>query len=359
METALYFPYIRIPESSWFTQVLLYWDGAASIVPRNMRDYEVGLGKYMYGLMEAGLLRPVAPDEFKGNDRELTDRFLALLEASKFPKICKPGKMEAGPKTLRYPERWTRIHKGKASMGLAIELNSRGLACSLGDFPRKPGARRDPNDPSWWFAFENKVAELYMAYMIGSLCRVDESLFPVTDTKSSLHSLVEPTGGDAASRLRELRYATIMQILPVPSRPVPADELASFKDRHGDQLRRLRRYLNGKLVDLAAIDDDFVRDTKTESVLQEIHDDVAVLAEQMNKKRWPRIVFVGVGGLVASAAAVGLTIASGGTALAVGLGVTGGVASLGPAGYQAVDHVRSRRFDKDSPLAYAALAQAL
>ena len=26
METALYFPYIRVPETSWFTQILLYYE---------------------------------------------------------------------------------------------------------------------------------------------------------------------------------------------------------------------------------------------------------------------------------------------------------------------------------------------
>jgi Family of unknown function (DUF6236) len=359
METALYFPYIRVPESAWFTQVLLYWDGAASIIPRQMRNDMTGLGKYMNELIGAGLLRPIDPDyAIKGGQREFDDRFLTLLETHKFPKICKPGLTRAGRKTLSHPERWTRIHKDKVSFGLVDELNSRGLACSLGDFPTS-AVRADPNHSSWWWAFESKVAELYMLYITGSLCRNDESLFPVTDTESSLQALVEPISADASSRLRVLTYSTITQALPAPSRLVPPDEIASFKDRHGDQLRRLRQSLNGKLADLAAIDDDFLRDTKTESFIQEIQDDVAVLVEQMEKRRWPRIVFVGVGGFVASAAALGLTIASGGTALAVGLGITGGIASLGPVGYQAADLFRSPRFDEHSPMAYAALAQAL
>jgi hypothetical protein len=32
--TALYFPHIAVPKTPWFTQVLLYWDKAATIVPR-------------------------------------------------------------------------------------------------------------------------------------------------------------------------------------------------------------------------------------------------------------------------------------------------------------------------------------
>jgi len=275
---------------------------------------------------------------------DFDELFLSQLKTHDFTPICKPGKMQAGRRVAFSENRWTRLHLEKVSMTVFGELNSRGLACPLG---------RD------WWAVEKGVAELYMGYFVGSICRADRNLFPVTDSEDSLHSLIEPIGGQAASRLRRLQYSTITQALPVPSRLVDADELASFKDRHGDKLRRLRHHLNGQLADLATIDDDFVRDTKTESILQEIQDDVAVLVEQMQKRRWPRIVFVGVGGLIASAAAVGLTVASGGAALALGLGITAGVASMGPAGYQVVDLIRSPRFDEHSPLAYAALAQAL
>ncbi|GAA4707227.1 hypothetical protein GCM10025781_27320 [Kocuria gwangalliensis] len=34
LETALYFPHIRVPKAAWFTQVLLYWEDVASIIPR-------------------------------------------------------------------------------------------------------------------------------------------------------------------------------------------------------------------------------------------------------------------------------------------------------------------------------------
>jgi hypothetical protein len=29
----LYFPFIRVPESTWLTQMLLHWDQVCSIVP--------------------------------------------------------------------------------------------------------------------------------------------------------------------------------------------------------------------------------------------------------------------------------------------------------------------------------------
>ena len=43
------FPHIRVPQSPWFTQVLLYRDKAASIVPEGLEDEQDGLDPYMRG----------------------------------------------------------------------------------------------------------------------------------------------------------------------------------------------------------------------------------------------------------------------------------------------------------------------
>ena len=49
MDTALYFPYISVPQGSWFTRVLLYWDGVASVVPRHLSDRAAALTPFMGG----------------------------------------------------------------------------------------------------------------------------------------------------------------------------------------------------------------------------------------------------------------------------------------------------------------------
>ena len=68
----------------------------------------------------------------------------------------------------------------------------------------------------------------------------------------------------------------------------------------------------------------------------------------MRRRCWPGIVLVGVGGVVASPA-MGATIASGGSALALGLGITGSCFNGSPdTRWQTFP---SSRFDKRSPLA--------
>ena len=302
-------------------------------------------------LISTGLVRPMGPGTFVRRIPEFDDHFLTLLDAYELPALFPQGASydQRQHRKVFHPGQWTRLHVEKASLTLFAQLQDRGLAVPLNFYE---------GYMEWW-AVENRTAGLYMAYLVGAVCRNDRTLFPVTDTIYSLSSLIGPVGHDVDSRLSALRYAVITQALPVPSRLVSAGEIASFKDRHGEQLRRLRSHLNGQLVSLAGIDDDFMRDAMVEDTLQEIHDDVAVLTEQMSRRRWPRIVLVGVGGLVASALTIGTAVASGGTALALGLGITGGLASVGPAGYQAVNLIRSPRFDEHSPLAYAALAQSL
>lgn len=334
METALYFPYMCVPETSWFTQVLLYWDGAASIVPANMRDCEQSLGKYMCELIDTHLLEPIQPARLHCSP-EFGDNFLEQVDSCSLPKISESG-------------HWTLLHHEKIGLNVFRQLERRDLAKAL-----------DSEDTDC-FAVEARTAELFMSYLIGWVCQSDKNrhLFPVTDRGSRLHRMNDPLVPQARP-LAEMRYAVITKALPVPSRSVPPIELARFKDQHRDELRRLRCYLNDQLIDLADTKNDELRDAKLESLIQNIRDDVEVLKERMTRRRWPRIALVGVGGLVASGAAIGAAVATGGSALALGLGIAAGSASMGPSAYQAADIFRSKGFDPRAPLAYAALSQAL
>lgn len=348
-DTALYFPSIRVPATTWFTQVLLYWDAAASIVPYQELD-KMKLGHYMSELIEEGLIRPVSPDQaFRENARKFDLRFLQMLDRTK----PQPPDRWLGIETSYEEVFGAFIHGRKGPPGLFTHLVKRGLA-----YPREgPFTHHDAAGNQWWVV-EKSVADLYMAYLAGSICRMNPGFYPVSDNSQTLTCLMQPVD-DTSSRLAELRYATIMHALPMPSELVPPLELARFKERHGDELRRLRIHLNGKLADLIAIDDEYLLNVKTESILQEIHDDVARLTEQMSRQPWPKIIFAGVAGVVAAGLTVGTAVVTGGAALALGLGIGGSVAALGPAVYQAADVIGPSRLNAHEPLAYAALAGAL
>src|SRR5215470_15975495 len=60
----LYFPYIRIPESVWLTQVLLYWDRLSSIVPYDFVSKPEDLGGFMQSLVQEELVFQVFPGAY-------------------------------------------------------------------------------------------------------------------------------------------------------------------------------------------------------------------------------------------------------------------------------------------------------
>jgi Family of unknown function (DUF6236) len=331
VETALYFPRIQVPRAPWFTHVLLYWDQVSSIIPYDLESVE--LDDYMQELLKSNLVTRVAPYEvqYLNDVQGYDEQFIRLLESSPLPKS-------------HPPYRWSKIHQEKASPELFENMRDLGLA-------------KDPN--RWWWWVEERTAALYMLYLVGSICRCIPGVFPVTDTRLTLDALAEPLDDDKSSRLQSLKLAAILGALPVPSEPVPPSELASFKREHEAQLRNLHSYLNEKLEELANIDNEQVRSDATVQVLAEIHDDVQVLQEQMSKQQWPKIIRAGVAGVIIGGLAVGAAVASGGTALALALGVTAAGAAQAPA---ASGIAKSIRFKKNAPgkrLAYAALAGML
>ena len=335
MDTALYFPYIRVPQSAWFTRVLLYWDSAATIIPASIYDDQQEQGDYTSELMRAGLLRGVMPE------RNLDFQFETF--SSGFLSMFEKQPMSGGLDTMQTQ----LIHEEKMSSEIYRQLEARGLA------------RRLPNGYGWWLV-ESRTAALYMAYLTGAICGADRNFFPVTDSAETM-AFLRPTGSAAASRLQSLRYEVLTQALPAPSRSVSVRELQEFKDERGDDLTRLRRHLNGELARIAAIDDPDIRDATKDSVFQEIEDQVARLREQMSRRGWPRIVFVGFAGAVGAATATVDAFITPGSALIHGLGIGSAITAMSPALVQVVDTVIHRRsFDADSPFVYAAaIAEAL
>ena len=340
METALYFPYMRVPQNSWFTQVLLYWDNAATMMPSSLIRHEDKLGKYMTQLREAKLLEFISDFEFfEHYDRFLKNSFSLLA--------IRKHQLQLDQRPLRY----SRLHEGKADSRLFLEMEEVGLA-------KRETIRGDDGWDEEWWSVEETLADQYMAYLASTISGFRKGTYPVTDKATAIAAL-SFSPGDVTTRLQELRYAAITSALPAPSSAVSVKELRKFKDKHQDQLRRLRHHLDGRLADLAGIDDEVLRDVKANSILDEIRDDVAVLREQMNRRNWPRIVLIGVGGVVGAALATASAVSTAGGTLALGLAVGSGTASLANTAYQAAEIFRKPRYNKRAPLAYAALASNL
>jgi hypothetical protein len=85
MDNVIYFPYIRVPKSRWFTQVLLYWDQIGSIVPTGYVNNRGLLGRYMHELVKYELVRQIRPANYIGQINEFGHAFLEYVESDKYP----------------------------------------------------------------------------------------------------------------------------------------------------------------------------------------------------------------------------------------------------------------------------------
>ncbi len=116
----LYFPYIRVPESPWFTRVLLYWDQVGSIVPAEFVSTPEKLGSYMQELVQVELVKQVFPDHYVYDIPNFARVFLELIDSN--PAIRNAQRADH--------RNWetTQIHIAKFGKELASQLCKRNLA---------------------------------------------------------------------------------------------------------------------------------------------------------------------------------------------------------------------------------------
>lgn len=98
-----------------------------------------------------------------------------------------------------------------------------------------------------------------------------------------------------------------------------------------------------------------MRRAKIAEAQREIGESVKRLEEKMKRRRWP-IVLGSMAAHASPALGVAAAVVTGGAALALGLGLGSAVTGLGGA---AAGVQRPPRIDRNSPLAYAALAGQL
>lgn len=333
VETALYYPYMQTPTSPWFTQVLLYWDDVATIVPD---AYGPPVDQKTQDLVEVGLLRRMSPDDavYGLGRHQFASTFLETVEPWQRTEI--PS--------------FTEIHAGKMSYVIFRELKEMGLARSS-----------EGRDRGVWYRVENATANAFMAYLAGAMSGLTPGLTPVTDSLDHVAAL-SASGRSRKRKLEVLRYVAITEALPMPRGPVNADDLAAFKDQHRDELKLCRQYLDLQLMTLARADedDDLVEHElglRLAALRQETNELESELQAQMCRRGWSHFSRANFGAIAAAGLSSASTVVSGGSASATGL-------ALGAAAAGLVDPIREYRSHRDSPdnrspLLYAALATRL
>jgi hypothetical protein len=331
LDIALYHPYMDAPQSAWLTQVLLYWDGVATIVPR---AHNHPRSAYTRQLEEASLVRRVFPEEaLRGVDfNSFSSTFLSFVEAG----------FTFGPPSF------TEIHAGKMPHRLFSELRKMGFART------RVGAAR-----AGWYEVETGTANAFMAFLAGVICGKSSTMTPVTDSELHMAALIS---GDRSQKekLNSLRYAAIFGSLPTPSGPVDPQELVRFKQRYGEELKQCREYLDLQLIELARADSDgymfeYELSLKLNQLRAEMKEVQRELQAKMYERKWPGIVRASFGGVTAAGLGAATSVAAGGSALVLGLALATTAATLVDPARTIYGKLRQSPSDSRSPLIYAAL----
>lgn len=321
---ALYFPYIRVPETHWFTQALLYWDEVGAIIPYEFMDDPDRLGPRMVELLREELLVPVFPGEHLYQVPRFVPTFLDHVDTM----ITAPS---ANPVARRA---WTRIHLEKLGE-LSRELERRHLA-----------RRVLPT----WYDVEPRVAAAFMAYLAAVLGRLPDSGFvPITDHRAALAPFAANARIAPSFLLQALRALVLREVLPVPAEWVGAAEVARFKDDHRVALRRFRAEIEVVTAEAAAVPDVAARKALLNARTEQLRVQADEIAGAMRGRGWTQILFGTVCSLVAALVPI--------IQLRAGLDALGGAgagAGLVNAVYNAFGGGTPSEHQRE-PMAYAAL----
>lgn len=319
---ALYYPYIRVPKSPWFTRVLLYWDKVGAIVPYDYIQNPDKLGRYMVGLVREQLVEQIIPGQYLWQVKNFKFAFLQYIDAQDFK--------------AKYSGSWPKVHMEKLQE-IGDELCKRGLA-------KKQGTKYSP-----WYKVEPRTAARFMTYLASVLGQIgEEKFYPITEASEGLSPFI-----NESARLQfRTRKIILEAILPAPSREIEPARLSDFKAAHKKELRRFRLEVEDKISELSSIARKRDRDRRTRDIVKYLRAEVDELANRMSEeKKWPKIGFADFCAVVGSGVSAWKAVLDQDFAF----GLTGVAVSLAPAVYNAF---RGSEFQlADQPLAYAASAE--
>lgn len=265
-KNVIYFPYIRVPQSEWFTRALIYYDQVSSIVPYEyIRSPK--LGKYMDALIYENLVKPIIPRDYIYKIPNFTKAFLEYVDKSGYPV----------PKGIIRKKKVPTFALHMEKLGsIGDELCNRGLAY-LENYP--------------WYNIETYTANQFMAYLAATLGKLPEiNSEPVTDITKNLASFAAQYHKEGKLPQRdELRTIILKDILPAPKQKINPSKLAKFKSDHKRELTRFRNNIKSFLINVSAIEDKILIDESVKQFIVKTRDEVDELKKLMESKGWRNI----------------------------------------------------------------------
>jgi hypothetical protein len=272
-DNVLYFPQIRVPESAWFTRMLLYWDKVGTIIPEEFLREPDKLGEPTRSLLIEEMLFPVMPGNWIYQISDFDRAFGEYLERLSVEELdYRRRNLDAG--------KISRIHVEKVQ--------------TLEDVLQQFGLGQPSEEYTPWYDVERKTAADFMAYLAASLGRLDDlDSIPITDRQEYCEPLTRQIDLPVQHKedLTMLRLETLENLLPGPKKPISAEQIRNFRKSHGALLGDFRRRVEREIVYAAAIPDPDLRQRRLQLFQEEIQNEVMEIEAKMNESRFGEIVF--------------------------------------------------------------------
>jgi len=280
----LYFPYINVPDSAWFSRMLLYWDEVGFIIPYDFISDPEKLSNHTRELVKERLIQQIIPGQYLWkipNFRNAFIHYLTQLDASILDK-----------RRCAFIEKYMfKIHIEK-TYGIEKDLVESALAERI--------------DDSWYFV-EGDTAIEFMSYLAATLGKLSELDFaPTTDDISYLNKFLSSSKNiTTEKKLEKLRLEVLNDILPAPNRSLTAYEIKKFKDTHYLDLKSFRNNIERELILISDINDPELKKRRIDLFKEESSEQIELIIEAMKKSGFRNLSLSKIGSIVSSIPGLG------------------------------------------------------
>ncbi|AVH55737.1 MULTISPECIES: hypothetical protein [Streptomyces] len=234
MAVLLYYPLVT-PPTEIVHQALLYWDGVASVVPRESEIYDAAVSPDLKDLRRRGLYTPLTFDR----------RSMEVLQDPEYRGAFRGNSasqvlMEELHRLSRNRDRWglvpnSVIYGSKMSYWLERELLRLDLAV--------PNRERG----FWSLTVPTEVWQLIIGVTVRELaCGDRASYVPYTENDEAYRWALRAPAQDRVPAWE----VELGKLLPVPAPGTATADVLAFRERYDDERLRLMRALHRMLGDL-------------------------------------------------------------------------------------------------------------
>jgi hypothetical protein len=292
MDGVIYYPYIRVPASAWFSRAVLYWDSVATIVPDQWIADPDKLGPYTRELVQLGVVTQLLPSY--ADLISLGNRFAEYINHLVPEELAKRRRDFAAGVT-------ESIHSDKGVAEAFYGLEDQHLCSPAGQ----------------WWRVERATAADYMAALALALSLPGHNMMkhdthaqivpdttvrrvPITDELHSLLPLLAGSLDEDDSVLREraeglaivgrIQMMVLENLFPAPVVAIPPTDIDRFRRRHAGLVPAFRREIEERVDTIFKLENRWEQRRALDRLESEFKEAIEQVESYMSESRFGRIV---------------------------------------------------------------------